>query len=80
MKLSKIINKISKYFDKDRLKKSHHEKIINLIEDLKDKRIKIKKELKELKKSENEKRANLNKKLFAINSITKKAKKSLEDR
>lgn len=80
MKLSKIINKISKYFDKDRLKESHQEKILNLIEDLKDKRIKIKKELKELKKSENEKRANLNKKLFAINSITKKAKKSLEDR
>ena len=41
MKLSKIINKISKYFDKDRLKKSHQEKILNLIEDLKDKRIKI---------------------------------------
>ena len=49
MKLSKIINKISKYFDKDRLKKSHQEKILNLIEDLKDKRIKIKKEIKNLK-------------------------------
>ena len=49
MKLSKIIDKISKYFKKDRLKNSQEEKVLKLIEELKEKKVDVKKEIKELK-------------------------------
>lgn len=80
MKLSKIIDKISKYFKKDRLKNSQEEKVLKLIEELKEKKVDVKKELKELKKDDDNKRIQLNKKLFAINKLIESAEELLKDK
>ncbi|MBP9491028.1 MAG: hypothetical protein KBE77_06230 [Aliarcobacter sp.] len=80
MKLSKIIDKISKYFKKDRLKNSQEEKVLKLIEELKQKKVDVKKEIKELKKDDDNKRIQLNKKLFAINKLIESAEELLKDK
>ncbi|TLT02920.1 hypothetical protein [Aliarcobacter cibarius] len=80
MKLSKIIDKISKYFKKDRLKNSQEEKVLKLIEELKEKKVNVKKEIKELKKDDDNKRIQLNKKLFAINKLIESAEELLKDK
>ncbi|QEZ89300.1 hypothetical protein [Aliarcobacter cibarius] len=80
MKLSKIIDKISKYFKKDRLKNSQEEKVLKLIEELKEKKVDVKKEIKELKKDDDNKRIQLNKKLFAINKLIESAEELLKDK
>jgi hypothetical protein len=80
MKLSKIIDKISKYFKKDKLKNSQEEKVLKLIEELKEKKVDVKKEIKELKKDDDNKRIQLNKKLFAINKLIESAEELLKDK
>lgn len=77
MKLSKIVDKIKKYLKKDELKKSHEKNILNIIDDLKEKRINIKLELNELKKGSIERRIELQKKLAAISKLLKKSRSLL---
>lgn len=74
MKLSKIIDKIKKYLGKDELKKSQEIKVLKIIEDLKEKRIKVQLELRELKKGDIETRVHLQKRLAAINKLLKSSK------
>lgn len=76
MKLNKIVDKVKNYLQKDELKKSHHSKIIKIIDDLKQKRAKIKKELKQ--DSNNEDKQVLQNKLVAISKLLKKSKKLLK--
>ena len=80
MKLNKIIERVTKYFKKDRLKNSQEEKVLKLIEELKEKKVDVKKEIKELKKDDDNKRIQLNKKLFAINKLIESAEELLKDK
>ena len=49
MKLSKIVDKVKKFLEKDNLKVSQEEKLLNIIEELENKKIKIK-EMKDHKR------------------------------
>ncbi|RBQ32020.1 hypothetical protein ACNSOS_00670 [Aliarcobacter vitoriensis] len=73
MKLSKIVEKIKKYLKKDDLKKSQEEKVLKIIEELKEKRSKIKEEIKSLDIKEINKKDELEKKLQAIAKLIKKS-------
>ena len=53
MKLSKIVDKVKKYLEKDNLKVSQEEKLLNIIEELENKKSKIKDELKNIDKDNN---------------------------
>ncbi|WP_026804308.1 hypothetical protein ACN2EN_06110 [Aliarcobacter lanthieri] len=75
MKLSKIIDKVKKYLKKEDLKKSQEEKVLKIIEDLKEKRAKIKEEIKALDIKEIKKKEELEKKLQAIAKLIKKSEK-----
>ncbi|WP_198304519.1 hypothetical protein [Arcobacter vandammei] len=74
MKLNKIIDKIKKYLKQDSLKESKEKKLLILIEDLKEKRTKLREELKELKKAKIEERIAIQKKVEAINKLLKKSR------
>ncbi len=50
MKLSKIVDKVKKYLEKDNLKVSQEKKLLNIIEELENKKSKIKDELKNIDK------------------------------
>lgn len=74
MKLNKIIDKIKKFLKKDSLKESKEQKLLTLIEELKIKRTKIKKEIISLEKVEVKERLALQKKLDAVNKLLKKSR------
>lgn len=79
MKLNKIIEKVTKYFKKDRLKNSQEEKILKIIDELKEKKANIKKELNEIVKCDIDKKNQLDKKLFTINKLIESAKEMLKN-
>lgn len=74
MKLNKIVEKITKYLGKKELKKSQEEKLEKIIEELKEKKAKAKKELNNLEQNEVERRIYLQKRIEALSSLIKKSK------
>ncbi len=66
MKLSKIVDKVKKYLEKDNLKVSQEKKLLNIIEELENKKSKIKDELKNIDKDNIKKRVELEKKYNAV--------------
>ncbi len=72
MKLSKIVDKVKKYLEKDNLKVSQEKKLLNIIEELENKKSKIKDELKNIDKDNIKKRVELEKKYNAVSKVLKK--------
>ena len=68
MKLSKIVDKVKKYLEKDNLKVSQEKKLLNIIEELENKKSKIKDELKNIDKDNIKKRHNILFFLLILNS------------
>jgi hypothetical protein len=77
MKLSKIVDKVKKYLEKDNLKVSQEEKLLNIIEELEKKKSKIKDELKNIDKDNIKKRVELEKKYNAVSKVLKKSRSIL---
>lgn len=77
MKLSKIVDKVKKYLEKDNLKVSQEEKLLNIIEELEKKKGKIKDELKNIDKDNIKKRVELEKKYNAVSKVLKKSRSIL---
>ncbi|AYJ79963.1 hypothetical protein AN286_07260 [Aliarcobacter cryaerophilus ATCC 43158] len=77
MKLSKIVDKVKKYLEKDNLKVSQEEKLLNIIEELENKKSKIKDELKTIDKDNIKKRVELEKKYNAVSKVLKKSRSIL---
>ena len=77
MKLSKIVDKVKKFLEKDNLKVSQEEKLLNIIEELENKKIKIKEELKTIDKYNIKKRVELEKKYNAVSKVLKKSRSIL---
>lgn len=77
MKLSKIVDKVKKYLEKDNLKVSQEKKLLNIIEELENKKIKIKEELKTIDKDNIKKRVELEKKYNAVSKVLKKSRSIL---
>ena len=77
MKLSKIVDKVNKYLEKDNLKVSQEEKLLNIIEELENKKSKIKDELKNIDKDNIKKRVELEKKYNAVSKVLKKSRSIL---
>ncbi|HNW66179.1 hypothetical protein [Aliarcobacter cryaerophilus] len=77
MKLSKIVDKVKKYLEKDNLKVSQEEKLLNIIEELENKKSKIKDELKNIDKDNIKKRVELEKKYNAVSKVLKKSRSIL---
>ena len=77
MKLSKIVDKVKKFLEKDNLKVSQEEKLLNIIEELENKKIKIKEELKTIDKDNIKKRVELEKKYNAVSNVLKKSRSIL---
>lgn len=77
MKLSKIVDKVKKYLEKDNLKVSQEEKLLNIIEELEKKKSKIKDELKNIDKNNIKKRVELEKKYNAVSKVLKKSRSIL---
>ena len=77
MKLSKIVDKVKKYLEKDNLKVSQEEKLLNIIEELEKKKSKIKEELKTIDKDNIKKRVELEKKYNAVSKVLKKSRSIL---
>ena len=77
MKLSKIVDKVKKYLEKDNLKVSQEEKLLNIIEELENKKSKIKDELKNIDKDNIKKRVELEKKYTAVSKVLKKSRSIL---
>mgnify|MGYP001067151742 FL=1 len=77
MKLSKIVDKVKKYLEKDNLKVSQEKKLLNIIEELEKKRSKIKDELKNIDKDNIKKRVELEKKYNAVSKVLKKSRSIL---
>ena len=77
MKLSKIVDKVKKYLEKDNLKVSQEKKLLNIIEELENKKIKIKDELKNIDKDNIKKRVELEKKYNAVSKVLKKSRSIL---
>ena len=77
MKLSKIVDKVKKYLEKDNLKVSQEEKLLNIIEELEKKKSKIKDELKTIDKDNIKKRVELEKKYNAVSKVLKKSRSIL---
>ncbi|MCT7504603.1 hypothetical protein N5T62_00695 [Aliarcobacter cryaerophilus] len=74
MKLSKIVDKVKKYLEKDNLKVSQEKKLLNIIEELENKKSKIKDELKNIDKDNIKKRVELEKKYNAVSKVLKKSR------
>ncbi len=66
MKLSKIVDKVKKYLEKDNLKVSQEKKLLNIIEELENKKSKIKDELKNIDTDTIKKRVELAKQYNAV--------------
>ena len=77
MKLSKIVDKVKKFLEKDNLKVSQEEKLLNIIEELENKKNKIKDELKTIDKYNIKKRVELEKKYNAVSKVLKKSRSIL---
>ena len=77
MKLSKIVDKVKKFLEKDNLKVSQEEKLLNIIEELENRKIKIKEELKTIDKDNIKKRVELEKKYNAVSKVLKKSRSIL---
>ena len=77
MKLSKIVDKVKKYLEKDNLKVSQEKRLLNIIEELENKKIKIKEELKTIDKDNIKKRVELEKKYNAVSKVLKKSRSIL---
>ncbi|HRM35297.1 MAG TPA: hypothetical protein PLX81_02955 [Aliarcobacter cryaerophilus] len=77
MKLSKIVDKVKKFLEKDNLKVSQEEKLLNIIEELEKKKSKIKDELKNIDKDNIKKRVELEKKYNAVSKVLKKSRSIL---
>ncbi len=77
MKLSKIVDKVKKFLEKDNLKVSQEEKLLNIIEELENKKSKIKDELKTIDKDNIKKRVELEKKYNAVSKVLKKSRSIL---
>ncbi|MBK6302782.1 MULTISPECIES: hypothetical protein [Aliarcobacter] len=77
MKLSKIVDKVKKYLEKDNLKVSQEKKLLNIIEELENKKSKIKDELKNIDKDNIKKRVELEKKYNAVSKVLKKSRSIL---
>lgn len=77
MKLSKIVDKVKKFLEKDNLKVSQEEKLLNIIEELENKKSKIKDELKNIDKDNIKKRVELEKKYNAVSKVLKKSRSIL---
>ena len=77
MKLSKIVDKVKKFLEKDNLKVSQEEKLLNIIEELEKKKSKIKDELKTIDKDNIKKRVELEKKYNAVSKVLKKSRSIL---
>ena len=77
MKLSKIVDKVKKYLEKDNLKVSQEKKLLNIIEELEKKRSKNKDELKNIDKDNIKKRVELEKKYNAVSKVLKKSRSIL---
>lgn len=77
MKLSKIVDKVKKYLEKDNLKVSQEKKLLNIIEELENKKSKIKNELKNIDKDNIKKRVELEKKYNAVSKVLKKSRSIL---
>ena len=77
MKLSKIVDKVKKFLEKDNLKVSQEKKLLNIIEELENKKIKIKEELKTIDKDNIKKRVELEKKYNAVSKVLKKSRSIL---
>lgn len=77
MKLSKIVDKVKKYLEKDNLKVSQEKKLLNIIEELENKKRKIKDELKNIDKDNIKKRVELEKKYNAVSKVLKKSRSIL---
>lgn len=77
MKLSKIVDKVKKYLEKDNLKVSQEKKLLNIIEELENKKSKIKDELKNIDKDNIKKRVELEKKYNAVSKVLKKGRSIL---
>ncbi len=77
MKLSKIVDKVKKYLEKDNLKVSQEKKLLNIIEELENKKNKIKDELKNIDKDNIKKRVELEKKYNAVSKVLKKSRSIL---
>ena len=67
MKLSKIVDKVKKFLEKDNLKVSQEEKLLNIIEELENKKI----------KDNIKKRVELEKKYNAVSKVLKKSRSIL---
>ena len=74
MKLSKIVDKVKKFLEKDNLKVSQEKKLLNIIEELENKKSKIKDELKNIDKDNIKKRVELEKKYNAVSKVLKKSR------
>ncbi|WP_148624641.1 hypothetical protein [Aliarcobacter cryaerophilus] len=77
MKLSKIVDKVKKYLEKDNLRISQEKKLLNIIEELENKKSKIKDELKNIDKDNIKKRVELEKKYNAVSKVLKKSRSIL---
>ena len=77
MKLSKIVDKVKKFLEKDNLKVSQEDKLLNIIEELENKKSKIKDELKTIDKDNIKKRVELEKKYNAVSKVLKKSRSIL---
>ena len=77
MKLSKIVDKVKKYLEKDNLKVSQEKKLLNIIEELENKKSKIKDELKNIDKDNIKKRVEIEKKYNAVSKVLKKSRSIL---
>ena len=77
MKLSKIVDKVKKYLEKDNLKVSQEKKLLNIIEELENKKSKIKDELKNIDTDNIKKRVELEKKYNAVSKVLKKSRSIL---
>ena len=77
MKLSKIVDKVKKFLEKDNLKVSQEKRLLNIIEELENKKIKIKEELKTIDKDNIKKRVELEKKYNAVSKVLKKSRSIL---
>ena len=77
MKLSKIVDKVKKFLEKDNLKVSQEKKLLNIIEELENKKSKIKDELKTIDKDNIKKRVELEKKYNAVSKVLKKSRSIL---
>lgn len=73
MKLSKIVDKVKKYLEKDNLKVSQEKKLLNIIEELENKKSKIKDELKNIDKDNIKKRVELEKSIMLFLKFLKRA-------